>query len=492
MNTERECSSARNAKSLISQPLLNCYSINIANLIVDRLFSKIPMKLRFTTKESSNELQQKLIYEEMLKMRLSKKEAFRDLAFVSFLLVSLFLAGIFNQSRRKKLTNHPIFVYSLTPEQILTEGSKEPLREFLKESRFQNLFLKKQIIVESKKLYNFVGRNKENDMEIVFDTSIWIAKNVLSRKIVFKVIQESISRLIQVFRNAKQEQMHVLRELVIDEPVWRYYLEETQPPVTTDIVTTQSQYLRLPYAFYINDEYRMVRSMLWYSTNSNPIQNSKTHKLFDPEHFRFNRIDNHFVWTSEQKKFLEKYNPNAKINIVGAILFKPRQNIERNIHDLNQNIVIFDVTPFDGLDTEVLYNKEVLTDFIQDIVRTLSSSTNTNSSRLLLKPKRAYGRNLRGGLSHSSEYIELLRKLHKLNSIELLKPDVDLYQLVGSASLVIGIPFTSPVILAKELNIPSFFYVPTSARNWAIGNNHDGIAIINGRENLNAFIQNLR
>jgi polysaccharide biosynthesis PFTS motif protein len=109
-----------------------------------------------------------------------------------------------------------------------------------------------------------------------------------------------------------------------------------------------------------------------------------------------------------------------------------------------------------------------------------------------LKPKREYGRKLRGGLSHSTQYLELIYKLHRLNSIELLKPEVDLYGLVGSADLVVGIPFTSPVVLAKELNVPSFFYIPESARDWVIAESQDGVEVINGRNQLEIFIQNLK
>jgi polysaccharide biosynthesis PFTS motif protein len=63
---------------------------------------------------------------------------------------------------------------------------------------------------------------------------------------------------------------------------------------------------------------------------------------------------------------------------------------------------------------------------------------------------------------------------------------------VGESSLVVGIPFTSPVILAKEMNIPCFYYVPDSASNWEIGKRQDDIAVIIGRSELSAFIQNMK
>ena len=492
MNTESEYSAGRHAKSLTRQRLSSSFTLDIANLIVDRLFSKIPMNLRFTAQMPLAEFQQELIYEAMLKMRLRKKDVFRDLLIVGFLLLNLLLAMLFNRSKVNKLASNPSFIYSLTPEQILSKGRTEPLREFLREPRFEKLFLGKHLVVESRKIYKFLGQNNYNGLEIVFDTSLWIAKNRLTRKTILRIIREAVCKLFQIFRKGKQDEFQALRELVIDEPVWRYFIKESSQTDEINIVTTQSQFLRLPYAFYIVAKNRVVRSMLWYSTNSNAIQNRKTQTLFDPQHFRFENIDNHFVWTSEQKLSLMKYNPNAKIVVAGSILFKPRQNVEKKAQDLNRNIVIFDVTPFDKLDVEVLYNREVLTDFIEDLVSAFSSHTNTNSARIFLKPKREYGRRLRGGLSHSTQYMELIGKLHRLNSIEILKPEVDLYQLVGSAELVVGIPFTSPVVLAKELNIPSFFYVPESARDWDIAESQDGVEVINGRNQLEIFIQGLK
>jgi hypothetical protein len=204
MDTDNEFSAIRSAKLLTRNPLSNLYPINIASLIVDRLFSKLPIDLRFIKKESSVELQQEQICKAISKIESSKKDLFRDIFLVSFLLGSIFLGMVFNRSKSQSFRKSPSFIYSLTPEQILSKGSTEQLREFLRESRFQKLFREKHLVIESKQLYKFFGQNKYRDIEIVFDTSQWIAKNELSRRIVLKVILESFSRLIQVLTKRKQ------------------------------------------------------------------------------------------------------------------------------------------------------------------------------------------------------------------------------------------------------------------------------------------------
>jgi hypothetical protein len=484
-----DISNIKFVKNLNRKMLSQFYPVNISSLIVDRKFSNLSMALRFTSKGSTLKLQQVSILEEIEKMKVSKKNLLRDLALISFLQLNLFLALFRNRSKKQNFEIKPSFIYSLTPDQILSNGRAEALEEFLRESRFERLFLGKKIIIESKQLFRFFGQNSYKELEIVFDTSIWIAKNRLSRKIVLGVIKESLSLLAHVLKSGKQDEILILREIVIDEPVWRYYLKEVG---RTNIVTTQSHFLRLPYPFYIDATERIARSMLWYSTNSTAIENRKTRAVFDPEHYRLDYIDTHFVWTAEHKKYLAKYNPNAEIIVVGSILFKPRKEIEKSGEIEKNVIVVFDVTPFNGLGVEVFYTREILTDFIQDLVDTFRSSANMMSAQIQLKPKREYGKKLRGRFSPSGEYLDFIEDLSQNRAIEILSAETELYQLVGESSLVVGIPFTSPVILAKEMNIPCFYYVPDSASNWEIGKRQDDIAVIIGRSELSAFIQNMK
>ena len=480
-----------NVKKIAKDQLKYIYSYDIASLLVDRRFSRIPMTLRHTTDNSLDERQQELILNEMSNVQMSNREVIREFFLVSFLLCNLILALLFNRKKFQNSRMIPSFVYSLTPEQILKNRSTDLLGEFLREPRFQKLFRGRYLVVESKQVYRFFGRNVHKDLEVVFDVSTWIAKNGMNRKTVLSVIQESISRLIEVLKDRKQDQLQILREYVIDEPLWRRYTEQLQQVNQINLVTTQTHFLRLPYAFYIEPRGRVFRSMLWYSTNIVPIQNRRTQAMFDPNHFKIENIDNHFVWTTEQKNFLMRLNPYADVTVVGSILFMPIKSTKAKSLISNMDIVIFDVTPFNGLRVEVFYSNQVLTDFIQDIVETLRSNKNTESSRILLKPKRSYSKKSRGGVSHSIQYMDFISNLQQNNMIEVLRADINLYDLIGGVSLVIGIPFTSPMVLAKELNVPCIYYVPESASDWIIGKSQDGVAIVNGRKEFELFIQDL-
>ena len=478
-------------KQMAKNQLKCVYSHDIVDLLVDRKFSRLPLALRYTTNGYLDEHQQGLILNEMLNGKMNYKEIIREFSLVMFLLLNLILALVFNRKKFRKSRMNPSFIFSLTPEQIVNKGSTDLLGDFLREPRFQKLFCGKYLVVESKQVYRILGKNIYRNLEVVFDTSIWIAKNCIDRKTILSVIQESIPRLIRALQKREKSQLQILREYVIDEPLWRRYTDQSRFVNPINLVTTQSHFLRLPYAFYIEGKDRVVRSMLWYSTNSIPIQNRRTQAMFDPNHFKIENIDNHFVWTTEQKKFLMRLNPYADVTVVGSILFMPIKSTNAKSLIANMDIAIFDVIPFNGLGVETFYSNQIMIDFMQDIVGSLKSNKKTKYSRILLKPKRNYSKKSRGGVSHSIQYMDFISNLQQNNLIEVLRADINLYELVRSVSLVVGIPFTSPVIVAKELKVPCIYYVPELASDWIIGKSEDGVAIVNGRKEFELFIQDL-
>jgi hypothetical protein len=54
--------------------------------------------------------------------------------------------------------------------------------------------------------------------------------------------------------------------------------------------------------------------------------------------------------------FVSAYNPHAKVHDVGSILLQPKPELAKKELTLGSTTVIFDVTPFEGLDADVLYH----------------------------------------------------------------------------------------------------------------------------------------
>ena len=152
-------------------------------------------------------------------------------------------------------------------------------------------------------------------------------------------------RLISLIRLARvlPEILEIGPEYIIDYSVF--------PNIThfeiRSLITTQSQMLTLPMAFY--QEISPNRLMFWYSDNSTQIQKLEFEKQFMPDYSYLiqNRISFHFVWTTSWASILKKFT-QAKILIVGPILFKLLPNSQSELEPRPKkikNILVFDVTP---------------------------------------------------------------------------------------------------------------------------------------------------
>ena len=212
----------------MSKKLLSgLYSTPMANLIIDRKFSRIPLAARLKTPRPSEILKENRLFKAIETIEVNKKDLFRDFAFVCFLIMNLPLSLIVNSSKKQKTNTRLSFVYSLTPEQILNNRKTDDLEKFIKEARFEALFSNSKVVVESRKVYKSLGQKNHGSLEIVFDASIWVTRNRLSRMTVLKILYESISILVKVLVKRDHNYQFTLREVVFDEPIWRYYLRQS-------------------------------------------------------------------------------------------------------------------------------------------------------------------------------------------------------------------------------------------------------------------------
>ena len=201
--------------------------------------------------------------------------------------------------------------------------------------------------------------------------------------------------------------------------------------------------------------------MIWYSANSIPIRyKSRKTSIFEKNldaSFKHMAIDTHWVWTSEHKKYLMKMT-NSNILVKGSMVFynPPRKLNRKKKYD----IVIFDVTPYNskGVFKDMIYSFPVKKEFIEDIIESvkLVSQKLDRDIDVYIKHKRSFGS------THSSDYIAYIAGLVQNNELSVLPLNSDLYELIAASKIVIGFPFTSPVIIGQELKIPSIYYSSTN------------------------------
>ena len=208
-------------------------------------------------------------------------------------------------------------------------------------------------------------------------------------------------------------------------------------------------------------DFTIERVMLWYSVNSFPIiyKSPKTSILSKnlENSLKHMAIDTHWVWTSEHKTYLMKMT-NSDILVMGSMVFyNPPKKLNRN---KKYDIVIFDVAPQNSksIFKDTIFSFPVVQEFIDDIIESvkLISQKLDKDISIYIKHKRTFAP------THSSRYIGYISELAENHQLSVLPVDSDLYELIAASNIVIGFPFTSPVIIGQELKVPSIYYSSTN------------------------------
>jgi hypothetical protein len=273
------------------------------------------------------------------------------------------------------------------------------------------------------------------------------------RELIFRSFKNLV-KLIQLTR-VLPVVSYSYRDLLLSIPVAQITLEKN---LVSDILITNSNYLVQPAISHLRTA--NVRSfMLWYSDNSFPKYSDSSKSVFDYSAFGLAKVDCHFVWTEDFANFLSVWT-KCPIKPVGSILFysgKKKSN-ERTITESSSDLfmfndlLIFDVTPFEEPKYDTYYGEERCLKFLREILRLqveLGRLVDGPLPNVGIKHKRV------PSSLHSKSYLREIEMILRNNkSWQRLPEDANLYSLIANSKMVIAIPFTSPAIIAKELGIP--------------------------------------
>ena len=332
-----------------------------------------------------------------------------------------------------------VCVVSLSRDQLFKGKTEKDLLAFFEEERFGNT--NGEILIETRDLKHFFLNSKSFKASLPLHFFFRRLGKTQKREVIdlFARAFDSYSRNLNLGDKNNFKTIYDLFEFA----VW-YVIKEK----SIHILTTQSTMHILPVSFRIPNS-KFNRKMLWYSTNSQPIM--KRNAVVEEPNFSKNlnsNVDLHFVWDLNSRNFLESKGI-SRISIVGSILFVKQETISASKKGLN--LVYFDVTPLENANT--YYTEKRMIEnlcFLIEVVEKLSLERGEGIN-LLVKPKRE----TKG--SHSREYIEQLESFERYGRIQILRPETNLYGLIANADVVIGIPFTSPVVVGREMGIRSAF-----------------------------------
>lgn len=388
---------------------------------------------------------------------------------IQFFLIILLLLVFLKRLFKNEKVLPKIFIHALSRDQIYREKNTTELFHFFADKRFPYSSNPKEFLVYCKSFF----LPKTSQLKVTRNISLYLIINCFSRKKIIELLK--MSNCLALFIANKRSILSLRHRYLI------YYFIEYCVWVNVDFknrilfITTQSSYKNLPVPFYILN-INIERHMIWYSTNSIPIykKNEVKSKLVFSKDLQDN-IDHHLVWDKMQVDFLKNQNIfNA--HIYGSMLFYSR-NVKSNI-EKNFDLVYFDVIP-QYLHENGFYNTKMALDIIENILSVLEELNDQFDLKVLLsiKHKRKVAH------LHSKKYINTIQKLEALGLVRIVSHNYNLYKLINDSKFVIGVPFTSPVIVAKELKIDSAYVYLTNSE-FIVPDNYNGIKVIKERNNL--------
>ncbi|MBM3454431.1 MAG: hypothetical protein FJX80_04705 [Bacteroidetes bacterium] len=367
---------------------------------------------------------------------------------ICILILNVYFINIF-RLKSKESGENLILIYSLTKEQAIRDGSIKSLYTFLKSKDL----VKNHDSVVLIEIRNILWGKKHEKARTTVDIPLRIYINNFSptlKVICWFSMCKRFFRIIQEQRRNPQL-ISVLKEFIFDEVVY----SELGSDQVNKLITTQNNLAFQPLIFEY-ENFTAKKFMIWYSSNSVPIEyKNKKLKCFtiNPSVYIDMRIDEHWVWTEKHKNYLSKYS-KALISVKQSLMFYSPENL--NAPSKIIDVLIFDVTPRDNIEItgNSIYTKRECINFINEITACVKMLNQTNSTvyTVNLKHKRRFSKN------HSSDYLKFIDQKSRNFELDIIESHQNLYDLISNSKLVIGFPFTSPVVIGQELNKPSIFY----------------------------------
>lgn len=403
-----------------------------------------------------------------------KRPRFRDrfLAHVILQLVYLIIYFVLLFNFKKKCSKVTL-VYSLTFDQIFRDKSCQSLSSFFMADRF-NLDPNSDFMVELRSIR--LHKNFEN-FRVVRDIPMAIYGKYLSFPERFSIFVQMLKRFYISWSLLAQDSTFalIMKEFIFDELVY----SGASNGVIDNVITTPTNLLYQPLVFYMNfAQHRRI--MIWYSANVGPIpykNNTQQRLALLPNFYPGINVDEHWVWDKYHAKKLKKL-VNHKIFVKKSLLFY-EPSLQFN-YTPKKDILIFDITPPNFLPKNNIFNENNLCDFISEIVQVTRQLKVNSELRIGLKPKRKVHD------VHSRKYKDLVHNYSEMGAIDILDYNENLYDLIQNAKVVIGYPFTSPVLIAKELGVFSAFY--SSSTLLQKSDSYSGVRFIQSKTNLRQFL----
>lgn len=374
-----------------------------------------------------------------------------------------------------------IFFYSLTYEQIFKNSNPESLLEFIKQLEKKGLVPSGEIKIEMKKL----SLARLFYREFVFDIETYLAYRCLGTR----ELREIFRRLRHEIEITNVDSLYTAidqwKSSCFDLSIWECIYESLDEEIF--ILTTPTSINKMPCIYFDSFKMKTKRLMIWYSNNSYQILREDNRENRNLPHQNLKgKIDLHLVWSEHQSRYFEQIGLGASF-VWGPITFQdPSSSKRRKKSKPGLTIVYFDVTPMKNPPDTIytidfaLANLNAAIELKDMIEKRFGYPVN-----LILKQKREFQKG-----HHSEYYRDFVKQQEKRGLLRIESPYVNLFSIIANASLVIGVPFTSPIQIGQFLKIPSC-YLAFNSSGWRLSSDLLKIPIIRNIQEMREYVDTL-
>lgn len=225
----------------------------------------------------------------------------------------------------------------------------------------------------------------------------------------------------------------------------------------------------------------------FYSTNHIPLIFKRgefsVDRVYDNVGYKLFTWNNYIGWSKKQLNWISKQVKSKAIKLINA-KYVPLEGEYSIITNPKKIISVFDVSPCDPFYYVLVgsknnpYTLKYCIKFINDIIEVAKKL----DCIVMIKNKR---------FSEISDknYQVFLSKMKKNNSnVFIINSSVSALSLVSVSKCVISIPFSSPALIAKRMNISSVYYDPSSLLNNCLYQNSE-VSLIKKKLTLRKWIK---
>jgi polysaccharide biosynthesis PFTS motif protein len=374
-------------------------------------------------------------------------------------------------------SQNAVLVFSMTKEQIFSGKTLEELEEFFLQARFPFASKSTKIVILTRFPFLFRRKKTLSKKLQVMSYLTFVLRSYLGSPHL-----KEVDRLSIFSKEGSKKARDVLFDL--ESMFLRKSIQRIKAgKKSIYLVVTQTYFNKIPRFMQIEDT-SILRVMLWYSINSEPIfRNGENSSFSLPKHF-IHDIDLHLAWSPEHRDWLGNLGAQS-IEEVGSMVFLPfGKQDKRKIQGQpfrTRTIVFFDVTPKQVPSS--LYTPKASIQTLKSLVSIIESiSSSERNVQLLVKPKRRYSR------KESREYIEFVRAMAHDGRLQLLGSDQNIYSLIASADAVVAAPHSSPALIARELGVASIFFF-IQDQDWQLPESFFGIPTLTDELALKKWLE---